>query len=170
MNTPGSGAWQEPLGRRLVFTAKAMREAFEETLAAAGGSLATWVVLSALSSEGCISQTALAGHIQLEGATITHHIDRLEGLGLVRRRADPADRRVRRLEITPKGARLHRELVSAVRELDATATAGLSEQERARLRRALDHIQSNLTALRATAARPPRAGARRRSPSPHEHP
>src|SRR5207253_920851 len=90
MNTSAAQCPEEPLGRHLVFTAKAMRAAFEETLAAAGGSLGTWVVLSALSSEGLISQTALAGHIQLEGATITHHIDRLEALGLVRRQADPA--------------------------------------------------------------------------------
>ena len=48
----------EPLGKQLVFTAKAVREAFEEALARAGGSLGTWVVLSALSHEGVISQAA----------------------------------------------------------------------------------------------------------------
>src|SRR5215468_9467734 len=60
----------EPLGRQLVFTAKAMREAFEDTLAAAGGSLGTWVVLSALSDVGAMSQAALASHVHLEGATL----------------------------------------------------------------------------------------------------
>ena len=74
----------EPLGRQLVFTAKAMREAFEDTLTAAGGSLGTWIVLSALSDVGCMNQAALASHVHLEGATITHHIDRLEAAGLVR--------------------------------------------------------------------------------------
>ncbi len=79
----------EPLGKQLVFTAKAVREAFEDTLHLAGGSLGTWVVLSALSDEGIISQSALGSHVHLEGATITHHVDRLEKLGLVRRQADP---------------------------------------------------------------------------------
>ena len=74
----------EPLGRQLVFTAKAMREAFEDALTAAGGSLGTWIVLSALSDVGCMSQAALASHVHLEGATITHQIDRLEAAGLVR--------------------------------------------------------------------------------------
>lgn len=150
----------EPLGRHLVFTAKVVREAFEETLAAAGGSLGTWVVLSALSSEGVISQTALAEHIEVEGATITHHIDRLEGLGLVRRQRDPDDRRVRRLELTAAGARLHRSLLTAVKELEATATAGLTEPQQAEFRRTLDLIRSNLSAMRAAAATP---SARRRS-------
>ena len=82
----------EPLGRQLVFTAKAMREAFQETLTAAGGSLGTWIVLSALSDVGCMSQAALASHVHLEGATITHHVDRLETAGLVRRQLDRRDR------------------------------------------------------------------------------
>ena len=86
----------EPVGRQLVFTAKSMREAFEDVLVAAGGSLPSWIVLSALAEVGCVSQAALASHVHLEGATITHHIDRLEAAGLVTRQLDPADRRVRR--------------------------------------------------------------------------
>ena len=126
-----------------------MREAFEQTLADAGGSLGTWIVLSALSDEGVVSQTVLAGHVHVEGATITHHVDRLEADGLVRRRADPADRRVRRVELTPAGKRLHRRLLEAVKELEAAATAGLTERQQADLRRALDMIRSNLQAGRS---------------------
>ena len=139
----------EPLGRQLVFTAKAMREAFEETLAAAGGSLGTWVVLSALSDVGCMSQAALATHVHLEGATITHHIDRLEAAGLVCRQLDPSDRRVRRLELTGAGAELHSRLLAAVIELQQHVLAGLGPRERAALRKALETIQANLAALGA---------------------
>ncbi len=136
----------EPLGRQLVFTAKAMREAFEATLTAAGGSLGTWVVLSALSEVGLMSQAALAAHVRLEGATITHHIDRLEAAGLVRRQLDPGDRRVRRLELTAAGTELHGRLLSAVIELQARVLAGISHRDRAVLARALDTIQRNLAA------------------------
>jgi len=141
----------EPLGRQLVFTAKAMREAFEETLAAAGGSLGTWVVLSALSDVGCVSQAALATHVHLEGATITHHIDRLEAAGLVRRQLDPDDRRVRRLQLTDAGAELHSRLLAAVIELQQHVLAALGPQERAALRKTLETIQTNLAALGAPA-------------------
>src|SRR5215475_5139889 len=132
----------EPLGRQLVFTAKAMREAFEATLAAAGGSLGTWVVLSALSDIGCMSQAALATYVHLEGATITHHVDRLEAAGLVRRQLDPGDRRVRMLELTEAGADLHGRLLAAVIELQQRVLAGLSVETRESLREALAVIQA----------------------------
>src|SRR5207247_3281271 len=119
----------EPLGRQLVFTAKAMREAFEETLAAAGGSLGTWVVLSALSDVGIVSQAVLASHVHLEGATITHHVDRLESAGLVRRRADPGDRRIRRLELTEEGEAVHRRLLAAAKAFEQKSLAGITEGE-----------------------------------------
>jgi MarR family transcriptional regulator for hemolysin len=127
-----------------VFTAKAVREAFEETLHKAGGSLGTWVVLSALSDEGIISQSALGSHVHLEGATITHHVDHLEQLGLVRRQADPKDRRVRNLELTPEGERLHKSLLAAMREFERSLLDGLSERELAGLRKTLDRISANL--------------------------
>jgi MarR family transcriptional regulator for hemolysin len=139
----------EPLGRQLVFTAKAMREAFEDTLTAAGGSLGTWIVLSALSDVGCMSQAALASHVHLERATITHHIDRLEAAGLVRRLLDPNDRRVRQLELTHAGAELHTHLLAAVLELQQHALAGLGRPERAALQKTLKTIQANLAALGA---------------------
>ena len=142
----------EPLGRQLVFTAKAMREAFEDTLAAAGGSLGTWVVLSALSEIGCMSQAALATHVHLEGATITHHVDRLEAAGLVRRQLDPGDRRVRMLELTGAGAELHAHLLGAVIELQQQVLAGLTPEMRATLQEALATIQANLSALGAAPA------------------
>ena len=135
----------DPLGKLLVFTAKAVREAFEETLTRAGGSLGTWVVLSALSDEGIISQSALASHVHLEGATITHHIDRLEQLGLVRRQLDPKDRRVRKLELTTEGERLHKELLGAMRDFERTLLDGLGERELAGLRKTLDKISANLS-------------------------
>jgi MarR family transcriptional regulator for hemolysin len=137
----------EPLGRQLVFTAKAMREAFEDALTAAGGSLGTWIVLSALSDVGGMNQAALASHVHLEGATITHHIDRLEAAGLVGRHLDPNDRRVRRLELTHAGTALHTRLLTAVIELQQHVLAGLGSTERAALKQTLDTIQSNLASL-----------------------
>jgi MarR family transcriptional regulator for hemolysin len=146
----------EPLGRQLVFTAKSLREAFEDVLAAAGGSLPSWVVLSTLADIGCVNQAALAGHVHLEGATITHHIDRLEAAGLVRRQLDPADRRVRLLELTEAGAELHARLLEAAIELQGVVMAGLTADDRAALARCLAVIQANLA---ASAAPPPPAAA-----------
>jgi MarR family transcriptional regulator for hemolysin len=135
-----------PLGRLLVFTAKAVRESFERSLAEAGGSLGTWIVLNAISDEGFISQKALAGRFRVDGATITHHVDRAEARGLVRRQVDPQDRRVRRLELTADGKRLYRRLVAVARAAEETLFAGLDERDIAELRRCLETIQANVTA------------------------
>jgi MarR family transcriptional regulator for hemolysin len=135
----------EPAGRHVVFTGKAVQEAFAAALADAGGSLATWVVLSALSDVGIVSQAVLASHVHLEGATITHHVDRLEAAGLVQRQLDPTDRRVRRLELTSAGEELHARLLAAAREFERRLTTGLSERDLAALHRILARIQANLS-------------------------
>jgi DNA-binding MarR family transcriptional regulator len=146
----------EPLGRQLVFTAKAMRTAFEAALARAGGSLGSWIVLSAIAETHGMTQAALASHAHLEGATITHHVDRLEKAELVRRVLDPDDRRVRRLELTPAGAELHGRMMSAALRLQEVILAGLTEDEKAAMRRCLDAIQANLAASGAPAPAPER--------------
>ncbi|HVV58795.1 MAG TPA: MarR family transcriptional regulator [Gaiellaceae bacterium] len=120
-----------------------MRESFEQALAEAGGSLGTWIVLNAISDEGFISQKALAGRFRVDGATITHHVDRAEAKGLVRRQVDPADRRVRRLELTAEGKRLYRRLLAVANAAEETLFAGLDEHDRAELRRCLETIHAN---------------------------
>jgi MarR family transcriptional regulator for hemolysin len=141
----------EPLGRQLVFTAKAMREAFEAALARAGGSLGSWVVLSAIAEVHGMTQAALANHAHLEGATITHHVDRLEKAGLVRRVLDPADRRVRRLELTPAGVELHARMMTAAVQLQTAVMAGLRQEEKEVMSRCLSLIEANLAASGAPA-------------------
>lgn len=141
----------EPLGRQLVFTAKAMREAFEATLVRAGGSLGSWMVMSAIAEVHGMTQAALASHAHLEGATITHHVDRLEKAGLVRRVLDPEDRRVRRLELTPAGIELHARMMTAAVQLQTVIMAGLQEDEKDVMVRCLQLIQANLAASGAPA-------------------
>jgi MarR family transcriptional regulator for hemolysin len=146
----------EPLGRQLVFTAKAMREAFEDTLARAGGSLGSWIVLSAIAEVHGLTQAALATHAHLEGATITHHVDRLEKAGLVRRVLDPGDRRVRRLELTPAGIELHARMMTAAVQFQTVIMAGLQQDEKDVMIRCLELIQTNLAVSGAPAPTPER--------------
>jgi MarR family transcriptional regulator for hemolysin len=152
-----------PLGRDLVFTAKELREAFEDVMARAGGSLGTWIVLNAISDEGFVSHSVLASHAHVDGATITYHVDRAEKQGLVRREADPDDRRVKRLRLTPAGERLYKELWSVANAFQAQVMAGVTDAEQARLRRTLAKIRANLAVPPAEERerRPGRAAARR---------
>jgi MarR family transcriptional regulator, transcriptional regulator for hemolysin len=134
----------QPLGRQLVFTAKEIRERFEDVLRSNDTSLGTWIVLHAIGEQGTVSQRMLASHAHVEGATITHHVDRLEALGLVRRQVDPDDRRVRRIEVTPEGELLYKRLRTELRKFEEKLFAGVSDEDRAQLRRLLDVLDSNL--------------------------
>jgi MarR family transcriptional regulator for hemolysin len=154
----------EPLGRDLVFTAKEIREAFEQAMERAGGSLGIWIVLNAIKATGFVSHSILASHAHVDGATITYHVDRAEKLGLVQREVDPADRRVKRLRLTPDGERVYKELGVAARALEARVMTGINEAEQARLRRTLAKLRANLAAPadegpahRKGTAAPPRA-------------
>lgn len=159
-----SGDKAEPFGRDLVFTAKAVREAFEDVMARAGSSLGIWIVLNAISDEGFVSHRILASHAHVDGATITYHVDRAEKSGLVQREVDPDDRRVKRLRLTPEGTRLYKLLSSEARTFEAHLFAGISEAEQARLQRTLAKLRANLDvpsdeapAPRKGTATPPRS-------------
>ena len=129
-----------------MFTAKELREAFEDVMAQAGGSLGTWIVLNAISDEGFVSHSILASRAHVDGATITYHVDRAENLGLVQREVDSADRRVKRLRLTPEGERVYKELWKAARAFETRVTAGITDAEQTRLRRTLAKLRANLAA------------------------
>jgi len=134
----------EPALRQLVFCAKDVRTAFEQTLERAGGSLGVWIVLNAVSDEGFINHRILASRAHVDGATITHHVDRAEKLGLVVREVDPADRRMKRLTLTPDGVELHKRLLKDVHALAVQALAGISREDVEHLGRTLTAINANL--------------------------
>ena len=129
-----------------MFTAKALREGFEDVMAEAGGSLGIWIVLNAISDEGFVSHSILASRAHVDGATITYHVDRAEKLGLVQREVDAADRRVKRLRLTPEGERLYKELWKVARAFEAQVMDGITEAEQVRLRRTLAKLRANLAA------------------------
>ena len=62
-------------------------------------------------------------------ANVTRLVDRLELQGLLKRVADPKDRRVSRVVITPKGRRLMERLDEPVHAMAARLTSCCSEEE-----------------------------------------
>ncbi|GHF72323.1 MarR family winged helix-turn-helix transcriptional regulator [Streptomyces thermodiastaticus] len=75
----------------------------------------------------------LAQKLKCEPSNVTGIVDRLEVRGLVERRADPADRRVKLAAATEEGRRVARELREGLR-FAREPLAGLSEDERLVLR------------------------------------
>jgi MarR family transcriptional regulator, transcriptional regulator for hemolysin len=132
-----------PIGLLVSRTAKELGRAFDDALAAVGGSTSTWLVLLALKTGGHRTQGELAEAIGVRQPTITHHLDGMERTGLVRREREPENRRVQRVTLTETGEQLFLRLRRAAGSFDGRLRAGLDDAEVAELRRLLSHLLEN---------------------------
>jgi DNA-binding MarR family transcriptional regulator len=107
---------------------------------------AQWIILARLARQPGMSQNELAAICEVEPITIGRLIDRLEARGLVERRPDPKDRRVRRLHLKPAAEPYLEEITHYRGMLNSELVAGISEGEREKFIDMLIHIKSNLTA------------------------
>ncbi|MFI6625492.1 MarR family winged helix-turn-helix transcriptional regulator [Streptomyces sp. NPDC050528] len=89
-------------------------------------------LLSLLSLEP-LPMRKLARKLKCEPSNVTGIVDRLETRGLVERRPDPADRRVKLAAATEEGRRVARSLRESLR-FAREPLAGLSDEERLALR------------------------------------
>ena len=135
---------ETPIGLQLAHTSKLVSRAFADTLASAGGSIPTWLIVSRLMSEDWRAQQELARAIGIEGPTLTHHLDALEEAGLVVRTRDPDDRRAVRLELTDAGRQKHAELMQAVIAFNRRLRTGLDEADVQELRDVLAKLERNV--------------------------
>jgi DNA-binding MarR family transcriptional regulator len=76
-----------------------------------------------------LSMRALADKLYCDASNVTGIVARLESRGLVERRTDGADRRVKNVVLTPEGRRLHLLLVSEF-DYARDALQRLTEDER----------------------------------------
>ena len=79
----------------------------------------------------------VAATMACDSSNLTGITDRLEERGLVRRSADPDDRRVKRLILTDEGERLRREVIARMSEPPPGAVDALSERDLLQLQRLL---------------------------------
>ncbi len=88
-------------------------------------------VLEALLHKGPLPVNVIGEKVELTTGSITTAIDRLESKSLVVRKHHPSDRRIRVVELTPRGRRLI-EKAYALHRIDMEkAVSGLSGAERA---------------------------------------
>ena len=135
----------EPLGLALTRTAKLVSRAFDQALAAVDGTLPTWAILASLKAATHGKQQDIAEAVGIEGATLTHHLNRLERDGLVSRARDPENRRIHRVSLTEAGQEAFFRMLSAVQAFDRQLRAGLTEDEMNALQSVLDRLRTNVT-------------------------
>jgi MarR family transcriptional regulator for hemolysin len=124
-------------------SARTVGRAFNDALAAAGGSVPIWLVLTTLRGEAWRTQQELARAVGIEGPTLTRHLDGMERAGLVMRRRAADDRRAIQVELTERGEELHGELLTAVIAFNRKLRRGLGDAELDQLRATLDRLAEN---------------------------
>lgn len=92
------------------------------------------LVLGFLSDEDRITSSELGKRTELDSATMTGILDRLEAAGLIERQGNPADRRSIKIHLTEQGKALAGEAVRIIAEANREFLAILTEQEQEELR------------------------------------
>jgi MarR family transcriptional regulator for hemolysin len=136
---------EEPIGLFVTRTARALSRSFDHALAQAGGSLPGWLVLTSLAWGQHRSQRAIAAEVGIEGATLTHHLNRMEAAGLVTRARDPENRRAHHVELTDAGRAELGSMLGAVQRFDRRLRATFTTDELATLRSLLQRLADNAT-------------------------
>ena len=140
---PGSAdpAGDEALADAFGAVARQLREKSAETLAPWDITPAHLRALRTLSRHGTMRLSELSDHLQVAPRTATAVVDALEARGLVRRRADPGDRRAILVEVTEHGAGVLAE-IRAARGTEAGRVFGrLTQADRADLARLLSKLR-----------------------------
>ena len=130
----------------LYDVARTMRTRADQRARTRGMTRAQWVILARLERQPGITQNEMAAIVEVEPITIARLVDRHEARGLVERRADPKDRRVWRLQLTPAAAPVLREINKYRAEINEIITAGMSDATRRTLKEGLLQMKINLAA------------------------
>ena len=128
---------EESLGYLINRSARAFASRLGSALRPFDVGTGQWAVLMHLWSNDSMTQAQLARRVAIEQPTMVGTIDRMERDGLVTRIPDPADRRVSCITLIDRGWALRDELVPLADGVNRDATAALTADEVATLRRLL---------------------------------
>jgi MarR family transcriptional regulator for hemolysin len=123
--------------------------AFDEALAAAGGSLPVWLVLISLKGQEAGNQRQLAESVGIQEATLSYHLKAMADQGLLTRERDPANRRVHQVRLTEAGEAAFIRLRTAAIRFDQQLRGGISDHQVATLEGLLGRLVDNVADQRA---------------------
>lgn len=138
------------VGFLLHDVSRLMRASFDKRAQGLGLTRAQWRVLVHLGPRQGINQTSLAEILELDGVTLSRHIDRLERDGWLERRPDPADRRAWRIFLSEAARPTLTEMEALAAETQAAALADLTDEERAWFIAMLARIKATMSDARPT--------------------
>jgi MarR family transcriptional regulator for hemolysin len=124
---------QRSQSREILFTisdvGRLLRTYADQKARRFGMTRAQWAVLLRLERREGLKQSDLAEQLDIQPITLTRLVDRLCDNGLIERRADPHDRRAKRLYLTPAARPLLERIADQIEELSEIVLAGIKPAE-----------------------------------------
>ena len=136
--------FSESLGTQINLAARSMRIAMEKELASEGVTPSQWMLLMALGEKDSQVQTELGRMVNLDNATITRCLDKLQEMDLIVRIQDENDRRAQKVSLTPKGRKVYRNWNNVGHKINQCASQKLSPADNKKLLESLTLIIENL--------------------------
>src|SRR4051812_4234623 len=125
---------QDDLGLALSVLLTAYFEAAGAAFVDVAGGARGYQILASAAHHAPPTQLALAQQLGIDRSVLTYLLDDLESCKLIERRPDPADRRARRIVLTPKGETVLHQLGQQLAEAEQHALRGLDEADQKSLR------------------------------------
>ncbi|WP_298833576.1 MarR family transcriptional regulator [uncultured Piscinibacter sp.] len=135
-------------------------------LAALGVRITEHEVLANLASAPGITQQTLAARCFVAKSGVSMLLTQMESRGWVRREADSADARVRRLHLTPAGLALAGQTLQVQSEVVAAMVAGATDAELEQVTASMQRVSQRLEALREADELSPASTPRSRARPP----
>jgi MarR family transcriptional regulator, transcriptional regulator for hemolysin len=117
---------------------------FDRIVRGLGTSRSQWWVLAFLSRADGAPQTNLADELDVGKVGLGGLVDRLEEAGMVERRPDPIDRRVKRVFLTKEGRRFVSQNKQLDKRVNETTLNGVSAEDFEITMRTLEKMKMNL--------------------------
>ncbi len=133
-----------PIGLHLAQATRVVSRAFDDALAAAGGSLPVWLVLLNIKTQQLANQRELAEAVGITEATLTHHLNAMEADGLITRQRHEANRRIHVVRLTDAGEAAFARLAGAAVAFDQQLRRGFTDPELVALGDVLDRLAGNV--------------------------
>ena len=135
------------LGFLIHDVSRLRRTLFDREMRPLGVTHAQWWTLAQLSRGGSagMAQAELARLLGLGKVAVSGMVERLEAAGLVERRPDPANGRIKRVLMTPRGRETIDRMRRIGRAVNAAVFDGLTSEQIATTEHALATLRRNIT-------------------------
>ena len=138
---------EDSLGRLIYFTAQDMTNFAEKILKPYDLTLEQFHLLKKMGMDSGISQRQLCEVANKTPANMTRMLDRMEAKSLMKRRADPDDRRASLVFLTEKSKSLVEEVFGAFNSYSAGMLRGIDEDQQRITKDVLTKMAGNVQAM-----------------------